>query len=53
MANVSQLQPALTPQVQTNSAEAQEKDANVCLQSRQPHMPFSDFGLFSFLRYAF
>ncbi|KAG8212928.1 hypothetical protein J3R82DRAFT_11286 [Butyriboletus roseoflavus] len=28
MANVSQLQPALTPKVQTNSTEAPEKDAN-------------------------
>ncbi|KAH0833488.1 hypothetical protein J3R83DRAFT_12612 [Lanmaoa asiatica] len=28
MANVSQLQPALTPQVQTNSSEAPEKDAD-------------------------
>lgn len=34
MANVSQLQPILTPQVQTASSEAPEKDADVCFMEQ-------------------
>lgn len=45
MANVSQLQPALTPQVLTSSSQAPEKDADVCLWNTLPPISVSDSNL--------